>query len=171
MESSPESRKIWTPIRTKPRQEKKLAQFCRTYRVATYLPLIKKVHRYDKRKVTFSLPMLPGYVFCRIDAPGFELLRKSNCVVYKIDVDVYAEKRLREDMRALHAFERLSGLQTIEVNPEIVPGTVIEVVRGPLRGSRGIVKGRKSHTMLVVNIELLGQSVAAEINAADLEAE
>ncbi len=160
---------LWTPVRTKPRREKKLARFCRAKGVAVYLPLINKLHTYGKRKAEFSSPMLPGYVFCRINEESYQKILPSNAVVYKIDIDAYSEKELKNDLKALRAFERLSNTHQLEVKPELVAGTPVEIASGSFQGTNGVVMSRKNHSFLIVNIKLLGYSVRAEINAEDLD--
>jgi hypothetical protein len=58
---------VWTPVRTKPRQEKKLAAYCDSHSVPFYLPLKKSVKRYQRRTVESELPMFPGYIFCALN--------------------------------------------------------------------------------------------------------
>lgn len=164
-----ENKKFWTPVRTKPRQEKKLARYCAAKNIPSYLPLIRKTHCYGKKKADFSSPMFPGYVFCRINEELFSSLQYSNAIVYKIAVDAATERELIRELKAIRVFERLSGKHVIEVRPELVAGTPVEITRGVFRGINGIVQCRKNKMLLIVNIELLGQTAAVEINAADVE--
>ena len=160
---------LWTPVRTKPRQEKKLAKYCKAKGIAVYLPLLSKQHTYGKRKVEFSSPMLFGYVFCRIDEELYQKILPSNAIVYKIDMDTYSEKKLKRDLKTLRIFERLSNSCQVEVKPEIIKGTVVEITSGSFRGIEGIVESRKNHSFLIVNIDMLGHSVKTEIKAEHLE--
>lgn len=164
-----ESKKFWTPIRTKPRQEKKLSRYCAANNIPYYLPLIQKIHRYGNRRETFSSPMFPGYVFCRINENLFSKLQLSNAVVYKIAIDAHIERTLIQELKAIRIFERMSNSGTIEISPELIAGTAVEITRGLFQGITGIVQCRKGKLMLIVSIELLGQTAAVEINASDLE--
>jgi transcription termination/antitermination protein NusG len=164
-----ESKKYWTPVRTKPRQEKKLGRYCAAHGIPYYLPLIQKNHSYGNRKKSFSSPMFPGYVFCRINENLFSELQFSNAIVYKIFIDELAERELTHELKSIRVFERLSNSCAIEVSPELVSGTSVEITRGLFQGITGIVQSRKNKMMLIINIELLGQTAAVEINASDLE--
>jgi len=164
-----ESKKLWTPIRTKPRQEKKLARYCVANNIPYYLPLIRKNHSYGNRKAAFSSPMFPGYVFCRVDEALFSKLLPSSAIVYKIAIDKHAEQILIQELKVIRVFERMSNSCTIEISPELVAGTPVEISRGLFQGITGIVQCRKNKLMLIVRIELLGQTAAVEINASDLE--
>ncbi|MDD5728567.1 MAG: transcription termination/antitermination NusG family protein [Victivallales bacterium] len=164
-----ENRKIWTPLRTKPRQEKKLYRYSMAHNVPCYLPLIRKVHKYKNQQAEFTSPMFPGYVFCRVNEETYSRLLPSNAVVYKIDIDEYAEKRLLQELKTIRIFEVMSAQCTVEVQPELLAGTPVEITHGAFAGIRGFVQHRKNKMMLVVNIEILGQTAAVEINAACLE--
>lgn len=164
-----DNKKLWTPIRTKPRQEKKLARYCAANNIPYYLPLIQKTHHYGNREAAFSSPMFSGYVFCRIDEALFSKLQLSNAVVYKITIDEHAERILIQELKAVRVFERISNSCTVEINPELVSGTPVEITRGLFQGISGIVQCRKNKLMLIISIELLGQTAAVEINASDLE--
>ena len=63
----------------------------------------------------------------------------------------------------------MSNSCQIEVKPELIEGTVVEITAGSFRGIEGIVESRKNHSFLVVNIDMLGHSVRAEIKAENLE--
>jgi transcription antitermination factor NusG len=164
-----DNKKIWTPIRTKPRQEKKLARYCAANNIPYYLPLIQKTHSYGNRKAAFSSPMFSGYVFCRINEALFSKLQLSNAIVYKIAIDEQAERILIQELKAIRVFERISNSCAIEISPELVTGTPVEITRGLFQGITGIVQCRRNKLMLIISIELLGQTAAVEINASDLE--
>jgi transcription termination/antitermination protein NusG len=161
----------WTPVRTKPRQEKKLAEYCRANSVIYYLPLIKSVKRYNKRSVEHQVPMFPGYVFCAVDEAGYCALLSSGTIVYRIKVNDITEKTLIRDLIALQDFEILASMKDVVVRPEIVSGVQIAVVKGPFMGVNGIVEKRKDKTMITVNIDILGQSVSTAIDIGDVELE
>jgi len=164
-----ENKKFWTPVRTKSRQEKKLAKYCTANNIPYYLPLIRKHHVYGKREAEFSSPMFSGYVFCRINEILFSKLQLSNAIVYKIPVDEHAERLLIKELKSIRVFERMSENCPVEICPELVAGTPVEIKRGLFQGIKGIVQARKNKLMLIVSVELLGQTAAVEINAADLE--
>ena len=162
---------VWTPVRTKPRQEKKLAEYCQVKSVTYYLPLIKSVKRYDKRSVEHQIPMFPGYVFCAIDEDGYRFLLSSGTIVYRIAINEIIEKQLIKDLIDLRNFELLAMQKDVVVRPEIITGAQITVTNGPFMGVSGIVEKRKDETLITVNVEILGQSVSAAIDIGDVELE
>lgn len=53
----------WLVVRTKPRREKKLANFAGKSGIHYYLPLKDSEKIYNNRKIIFTKPLFPGYVF------------------------------------------------------------------------------------------------------------
>lgn len=161
----------WTPIRTKPRQEKKLAEYCKSNSITFYLPLRKSVKRYKKRTVEHQVPMFPGYVFCAINEDQYRTLLSSGTIVYRISMTQAAEERLLADLISLRHFELLSEQEEVIVRPEIIAGSPVTVINGPLKGVSGVVEKRKNETLITVNVDILGQSVSASIDIGDVEVE
>lgn len=160
---------IWTPVRTKPRREKKLAEYCEAKGVEFYLPLKKRIHRYGRRTVEFFIPMFPGYVFCCLDEKKYQTILRSNCIVFRINIDEAGEEELLRELKSIRAFEKLSHETEVTVKPELVEGARVKINSGPFQGTTGFIERRKGKTLLTVNIEILGQSVTAEVDAGDLD--
>ena len=54
--------------------------------------------------------------------------------------------------------------------PLIREGTMVEVVHGPLRGVVGRLVHKGAHARLVLSVDLIGQAVSVEVDAADVKA-
>lgn len=160
---------IWTPLRTKPRREKKLAEYCRMANVDFYLPLVKKATRNKQRTVVFYHPMFPGYVFCNINDEKYKKIVRSHHILFPIKLDSTDEKKLIEELKAVRIIEKASEDRKLIIKPELAKGTEISVISGPLQGTEGIISKRRGKTLVTVNIELLGQAVSAEVDVGDLE--
>jgi len=160
---------IWTPVRTKPRREKKLAEFCSANNILYYLPLNRKLSRYQRRTVEFYVPMFPGYIFCSLDEHAFKRVLQSNAVIYRINLDDAGESELIEELLAVQTIEQMSREKEIIVKPELIEGSKIKICNGSFSGTEGIINRRKGKTLISINIELLNQSVSIEVDAGDLE--
>jgi len=163
--------KCWQPVRVKPKQEKKLSEYCKAKKVECYLPLLKKVHRYEKRNAEFYVPMFPGYVFCCVDEDSYNEIVLSNAIVYRIRLDEHEEDELLGELKSIQAFEKLASENEVIIKPEIVEGKKVNVSRGPLAGTDGVVVRRKGKATITVNVDILGQSATVEIDVGDLDAE
>ncbi len=162
---------LWTPLRARPRREKKVAEYCRGRGIPCYLPLRRRRQRYQRRTVETYLPMFPGYVFCAVDEEDYRQILLSGHVAGRLLVDEASEARLIADLNAVRKFEDLSRSREVIVMPELVAGVAVVVRSGPLRGIRGVVERRKNATMVAINVEMLGQSIAAELDVGELELE
>ncbi len=169
IKSAPDS--CWTPIKTKPRCEKKLAAYCHSNSIGYYLPLLKSAKRQKRKNLVFYLPMFPGYIFCLLNTENFNMIVNSNCVVNKLKTDKIQEKTLIEELLSIKELEMKSDELEICIQPEIINGKKIRIKGGPLQGFSGIVSKRKNKTLVSVNLEMLGQSISAEIDIEFIEAE
>ena len=79
------------------------------------------------------------------------------------------EDVLIEELEAIRSLEVIAKEAEVIVKPELVSGKAIIVKHGPLQGIAGVIEKRKGKTLISVNIEILGQSVSAEVDAGDLE--
>ena len=159
------------PVRVKPKQEKKLVEYCKARKVEYYLPLLKKVHRYEKRTAEFFVPMFPGYVFCCLDEEAYNEIVLSNAIVYRIMIAEHEEDDLISELIAIQSFEKVASDKEVVIKPEIIEGRVVQVCSGPLAGTEGVVMRRKGKATITVNVDILGQSATVEIDIGDLEVE
>ena len=56
----------WYVAHTRPRCEKKLAEYCEREGISVTLPLYKSVKKYPGKVVTFEKPLFPNYLFLRL---------------------------------------------------------------------------------------------------------
>jgi len=57
---------LWYVAHTRPRREKKLAEYCEREEFRVTLPCYRAVHKYRGKTVTFLKPLFPGYVFLQL---------------------------------------------------------------------------------------------------------
>ena len=160
---------MWMPIHTKPRSEKKLQRFCESFNMISYVPLRLKARSKGTRIVHSYLPMFPGYAFACLDDEEKSRISTSNAIVRFIRLSRDQEKSLVEELKSIRILEELQGTQEIFVCPEIVPGLEVVIKSGPLRGLTGLVENRKGIHRIIVNVEMICQSVVMEMDSSDLE--
>jgi transcription antitermination factor NusG len=163
--------RLWTAVHTRPRCEKQVAAYCTRFGIRHYLPLRKQVKRYQRRNVVVFLPMFHGYCFAQLNAEDRQCLHQSHKVVTVLAVDCVAEERLLAELRELYTLEQASFSAEITVHPELVAGKAVRIAAGPLCGLTGYVEKRRQTTRVSVNVELLGQSVAVELDVGEVTVE
>ena len=161
--------KLWTAIRTKARCEKVVKAHCEHYNIPCYLPVRRRVKRYQRRTVETYLPMFPGYLFVQLDDDGRQALLLSHKVVWIAAITEPEEEKLVAELREIQHLSELAANAEIEVQPEIVPGKIVTITTGPMKGLAGIVQKRRQKTRIVLNVDILGQSAAVDLDVGELE--
>lgn len=155
----------WKVLFVKPNCEKKVAEMCAAHGIGCYLPLRVTQRKYQRRTVQFDIPIFKGYVFAQWTAEGRIHLQRTNQVLRVLEPQ--SSVRL---LRQLVIVRRMiAGSPEILVGPQLASGTKVRVLRGPLMGIEGLVSKMKDKLTVVVNIEMIGQSVSVPLDAIDVE--
>jgi transcription antitermination factor NusG len=149
----------WCVAHTKSRQEKALIEDLDALGIPSYLPLVRTVRYYGRRKVGCSLPLFPGYVFlCGSRADLIAADRTKRVVRY---IKAPDPERLRAELESVKlALE--SGGELIPT-PLLRTGVHVEITSGPFRGVRGVVASMSDASRVVLNVDLIGRAAALEI--------
>ncbi len=159
-----EGEHAWAVLHVRPRCEKKAADYCRLNDLPWYLPLRKKVHRYGSRERSFWSPLFPGYVFC-VTTPVQKTKIRQNRYVANL-LDVVDQATLVEQLRQIE--RALTVGDVVEVMPYLEAGRQVSVTSGPMKGLEGMVLRVKGKTRVVINVDMIQQSVAVEVDSACL---
>ena len=150
----------WGACWTRARSEKVVKSFFDERNVPAYLPTVTKRRVYGSRIRHSELPLFPGYVFFDLEAiphPEVYSTRKVAQVLEPTNPE-----RLRSDLqqiaRALHQEVHLEQTKLDR------PGTPVEVIAGPLQGTRGELVQRASKTRLVIRVDFIGRAAELEID-------
>lgn len=162
--------RMWMPIHTKPRCEKKFERFCEKFNITSYLPLRKNVRTKRKSTLIYTyVPMFPGYAFACLNDEEKSLIVTSNTIVNFVSLTRDQESSLVEDLVGIRILEEMQENGEVLVAPEIIPGSEVVIKSGPLRGLTGLVENRKGVHRIVVNVEMICQSVCMELDSSDVE--
>ncbi len=132
-----------------------------------FLPLYDSMRRWKDRKKMLSLPLFPCYVFVRGN-----IERKLQVVTTPgVHMILYHGEHLaiipEQEIQAIRA--AVEGSFRVEPHPFLKCGDRVRVLRGSLAGVEGILSRKKNLYRLVLSVDMLAQSVAVEIDAADVE--
>lgn len=158
----------WFAIWTRSRHEQVVREQIETKGLEAFLPTIPRWSRWKDRRKKIDWPLFPGYCFARFDpAERLSVLKCSGVVsIVSFNGDIAPIPDLEID-----SIRRLvtSELQ-YDPCPLIREGTMVEVVHGPLRGVVGRLLRKGAHARLVLAVDLIGQAVSVEVDAADVRA-
>jgi transcriptional antiterminator NusG len=159
----------WFAVWTRSRHEQVVREQLQSKQIAVFLPTITRWSRWKDRRKRIDWPLFPGYCFARFD-PGDTLpILKCTGVVNIVSVEgrpAPIPPYELENIRLLIASE----LQ-YDPCPLIHEGMMVEVVHGPLRGVVGrLMRKVADRARLVLSVDLIGQAVSVEVDAADVKA-
>jgi transcription antitermination factor NusG len=159
----------WYALYTRSNFEKRVAEELTAKHVENYLPLVEQIHQWKDRRKRVEVPVFPGYVFVRFEdsqSARLQVLRTSGSVrlLGQADrIEPVPDAEIESIRRLLRA--RVPCFS----HPFLREGAWVRVRRGPLRDVEGLLVRVKSKTRLVLSVALLSQSVATEIDMADVE--
>jgi transcription antitermination factor NusG len=156
----------WYALTAKPRHEKAAAQALRLRGLQEFLPLQPVRRLWSDRIQTVELPLFSGYLFCRFSYSERLHVLSTPGVISIVGfgaMDMPVEDPAIESLRLVVS----SGLPT-DLQPFLRVGSKVSIMRGPLEGVQGTLVREKGVLRVVVNIDLLRRSVAAEVDRADV---
>jgi transcriptional antiterminator RfaH len=168
MSDAPEpasSELAWYVAHTRPRCEKKLAEYCEREGFSVTLPLYKSVKKYPGKTVIFEKPLFSNYLFLRILPHQRKKVYQSNYVANLLDVPDQKtfEEQLNDILLALETDYEILAL------PHILMGKHVRIKSGVLRGMEGYVEERQGKFLVLLRLDFIAQSAGVKVDAADLE--
>ena len=132
-----------------------------------FLPTITRWSRWKDRKKKIDWPLFPGYCFARFNEEQSLAILKCTGVV---NIVSFEGKPARIPEHEIDGIRRLlqSDLQ-FDPCPLIREGMMVEVKHGVLKGVIGRLIRKGAHARLVLSVDLIGQGVSVEVDAADVK--
>jgi transcription antitermination factor NusG len=158
----------WFAIWTRSRHEQVVREQLVHKRIEAFLPTITRWSRWKDRKKKIDWPLFPGYCFARFDPADSLLILKCTGVVSIVSVEGQPSPIPEYELDSIRLLVG-SSLQ-FDPCPLIREGMMVEVVHGPLRGVIGRLMRKDTHrARLVLSVDLIGQAVSVEVDAADVK--
>jgi transcription antitermination factor NusG len=154
---------VWNAVYTRHQHEKLVAESLTGNGFEVFLPTYNTIRQWVDRKKQLSLPLFPCYVFLRsnlerrlqvLSTPGVHfvvMFAGRPATIPDLEMDAIrkaVESRLR-----------------VEPHPFLRCGDWVRVTSGPLADVEGILVRKKGFYRLIISAELLGKSIAVEIDA------
>lgn len=174
LEQFPDSRgaamieRQWFALYTTCRHEKRVAAHFEQRGIEHFLPLYVAHRKWrDGSRVALQLPLFPCYVFVRMErrergrvlsVPG------ALALVGGTGGEPAAVPEIAMDALRLGVAEG-----RVEPHPLLTVGQQVRICTGAFAGMTGVVSRRKSGFRVVLTLEQIQQSVAVEVDEADLE--
>lgn len=158
----------WYAVWTRSRHEQVVREQLERKGLEAFLPTITRWSRWKDRKKQIDWPLFPGYCFARFDARERLPILKCSGVVNIISFNGEIAAIPQQEIDSIRLLVE-SDLQ-YDPCPLIREGMMVEVVHGPLKGVFGRLVRKGAHARLVLSVDLIGQAVSVEVDAADVRA-
>jgi len=150
----------WWVAHTRSRAEKAFAWDLVRLNVGYFLPMVLRTRVSGRRKRTALLPLFRGYVFfCGTEENRYQAMRTDRLCR---TISAADQRHLIAELCHLH--RGLQGKADLDPYPHAAIGRRCRVRAGPFRGLEGVVVERSRRTLLVLQVGILGQGAAMEID-------
>jgi len=158
----------WYALWTRSRHEQVVREQLEQKHVETFLPTVTKWSRWKDRKKKIDWPLFPGYCFARFNARERLPILKCTGVVSIISFEGEPGPIPEHEIDGIRTL--IDSELAYDPCPMIREGMMVEVVHGPLKGVIGRLLRKGAHARLVLSVDLIGQAVSVEVDAADVRA-
>lgn len=165
--SATTSERGWWAVYTRHQHEKAVADMLGSKGLEVFLPVYETLHRWKDRKKRLTLPLFPCYLFVRETIDGRLLTLTTPGIHMIVALGNHPAVVSAAEIEAIQ--RALVDPSRIEPHPFLRCGERVRVIRGPLEGVEGILVWKKNLYRLVLSVDMLAQSAAVEIDAADVE--
>ena len=158
----------WFAIWTRSRHEHVVREQIERKHFDAFLPTITRWSRWKDRKKKIDWPLFPGYCFARFEQEEALSILKCTGVVNIVSVEGKPAPIPDHEIEGIRLLLE-SDLQ-YDPCPLIREGMMVEVTHGALKGVVGRLVRKGAHARLILSVDLIGQGVSVEVDAADVRA-
>jgi transcription antitermination factor NusG len=162
--SDSDNRRSWFAVQAKTTHEKRVVSLLTYQNYECFLPVYACRRRWSDRIKEVELPLFPGYVFCRFQAPLRGPILRTPSVTGIVGI---GGKPLPIDDAEIAAIELANRCGAgMRPHPFLQTGQYVRIEGGSLAGLEGIILDTRRRNRLIVSVTLLQRSVAVEIDSA-----
>jgi transcriptional antiterminator RfaH len=158
----------WYAAYTKSRTEKKVLALLEEKQIEVFLPLKKEWRQWSDRKKKVELPLIPSYIFVKInESQDIPVLETPGVVAFV----KFEGKKVAIPEKQIKLLETIvnNEFETELTNQSFQSGQEVEILQGPFKGLIGTVIEQKGKFKLVISIDAINQSLLITIPASFLK--
>jgi transcriptional antiterminator NusG len=156
----------WFAVWTRARHEGRVLDQLQRKDLEAFLPRVPRWSRWKDRKKRVEWPLFPGYCFVRIHPDDTLPVLKCSGVVAVVSSN--GRPAVIPDVEIDSIRTLVDSELSYDPCPFVKIGQMVQVVSGPLKGVVGRLTRKGNHARLVLSVDLIGQGVAVELDAADV---
>ena len=157
----------WFVVYTKPRWEKKVAEYFNRYQIENYCPIHKVMKQWHDRKKMIYEPLFTSYVFVKVTPQDHTKIRKMPGVinfVYWLGKPAIVRNEEIETIREFIQQYDTVRLEKTQVNLQ----DTVRIIQGPLVNQEGKVI-EVLHRTVKVQLPSIGYALVAVIDKTYIE--
>jgi transcription antitermination factor NusG len=165
--SARDGKREWYAVYTMSRHEKRVAAHCERIAIEHFLPLYTWRRSWKNRTtVDLQMPLFPNYIFVQLSPDDHGPLMRLPGVLSTVGNAAGPVAIQDSEMEVLR---RIMDCKAIEPHAYITAGDKVRVKEGPLEGIVGVVLRKANGFRFIVTLDLIGKSVALDIESSGLE--
>ena len=155
--------KLWYALRVPPSREERASTELSHRGFETFLPTQKVKRRWSDRIKVLDSPLFPGYVFSRFAFEERVIALRSPWVIQIVGAAGRPIAVSDDEITAVRAL--VASRLVVTPWPYLRVGHKVRIANGPLTGLDGVVvRAADGSPRIVVSVDLLQRSVAAEVD-------
>jgi transcription antitermination factor NusG len=158
----------WYALRVRSNTEFLVGRALRSRGLDEFLPTYKTRRQWSDRVKSLEVPLFSGYLFCKMNWCERSTVIRTPGVLGMVSFGGVPTPIPNEEIEAVQNLVQTK--LPLEPWPFLRIGQHVEVTWGPLAGLRGTILRFKANYRLVVSVNLLQRSVAAEVDSSWVEA-
>ena len=159
----------WLAVWTRSRHEKLVRDHLLGRGIEVFLPLLHVSSRRRDRRAMVDLPAFPCYLFARPELSDACHIKTVRGVVRVLGPSPTSYS-IVPDHQVEAVRTMVEGTLRVDPYPYLKVGSRVRVKSGPLKGLEGTLVRKEKRLRVVVSVDLLCQSIAAEVSADEVEA-
>jgi transcription antitermination factor NusG len=150
----------WFAMRVRTNHENAVSVALQVRGLQSFLPTYQRARAWSDRIKELHQPLFPGYVFCCLAATERTSALRTPGAMSFIGIGMTPIAIPETEIKSLRTLTRSFQVKPW---PFLKIGQKVRIERGPLCGVEGIIEAFRSGYRIVVSVELLQRSVAAEL--------
>lgn len=160
----------WYVIYTRPRFEKIAYKLLIEKNITTYLPLKKTIRQWKDRKKKIEVPLIPSYLFVKIDLKDYLKVLKTEGVVkfIKFNNEIVPVPEWQINNIKIMLDEDVNYEEIIDEN-KISKGDFVEIISGKLKGIKGTVVYIGKTKNVIIRLDVLEKNFLINISKCKIK--
>jgi transcription antitermination factor NusG len=157
----------WYAIQTRSRHEKVVRDQLAARSITHLLPLWRKRSIWKDRIKLVDVPLFSGYLFSYFALQDKLAVLETIGVIRIVGISGRPMPIPEEQITAVRSM--MEHHLPCSPYPYLVEGMRVRIKRGLLAGAEGILIARKQKYRLIISVDLIQQSVAVDVDSAEVE--